>query len=70
MTKYGPTTSYGYRSAVTFCLDPKVEAKKAADKAKADKGGKAGTSSSRPESSLHGSLAGSDDAMSEDDDDE
>ena len=53
---------------VTFCLDPKVEAKKAADKAKADKG-KAGTSS-RPESSLLGSLAGSEDTMSEDDDDE
>ena len=70
VTKTGGVSSYGYAQTVTFCLDPKVEAKKAADKAKADKGGKAGTSSSRPESSLHGSLAGSDDAMSEDDDDE
>ncbi|EOD28497.1 hypothetical protein EMIHUDRAFT_204384 [Emiliania huxleyi CCMP1516] len=68
VTKTGGVSSYGYAQTVTFCLDPKVEAKKAADKAKADKGGKAGTSSSRPESSLHGSLAGSDDAMSEDDD--
>ena len=56
MTKTGGVSSYGYAQTVTFCLDPKVEAKKA--------------SSSRPESSLHGFLAGSDDAMSEDDDDE